>query len=600
MNILLIEPDYKNKYPPLGLMKISYYHKMLRGDFVWFSKGELANTISQNVVNKMNESKFYSSYKNIKSLILKTENIIKNKKWDRVYVTTLFTFEWDITIEAINYAKSLVDDTNKVFVGGILATLMPGEVFKETGIKPICGLLENSSSLGLDDNICIDTLTPDYSMIDNTDYDYPMSDGYFTRYTRGCGMNCSFCAVKTLEPKFREFISIKSEIEKIDELYGKKKNLYLMDNNILRSRYLNDIVDELIELGFYKGATIKNTKTCKQNLRYVDFNQGLDMNFFNERTAKLLSKLAVKPLRIAFDHIDDKEKYLKSIKLAESVGITSISNYLLFNASDFSGKGKLHKADTPADMYERIKINVDFVTEVNNKRRKQGQKLVDLYSFPMRFMPLKSKNRSFYGGNWSKKQLTNFLKLTSLKLGVVPAKEKFFYDLFGKDVDEFEMRMQMPSRYMYYILDPLCSYIPENRKNIKKQQNHNIMMLAVKEWERLYYIMSYEEKNHLINMISNNKYNIEDFLNLNSKNLEKIYIHYFWGINLILFINKIRNNNIEKFEHISSYLLDGNSGGKLLKSNMYHLSNIKNKKYVDSFIKCLMNSHTQLSFDDIN
>ena len=40
-NILLIEPGYKNKYPPLGLMKIAQYHGP-RGkrDNVRFVKGE--------------------------------------------------------------------------------------------------------------------------------------------------------------------------------------------------------------------------------------------------------------------------------------------------------------------------------------------------------------------------------------------------------------------------------------------------------------------------------------------------------------------------------------------------------------------------------
>ena len=58
-NILLVEPDYKIKFPPLGLMKISAYHKRL-GDNVTFVKG-----IRQSV-----EYEF----------------------WDRIYVSTLFTY----------------------------------------------------------------------------------------------------------------------------------------------------------------------------------------------------------------------------------------------------------------------------------------------------------------------------------------------------------------------------------------------------------------------------------------------------------------------------------------------------------------------------
>jgi len=41
--ILLVEPNYKNKYPPMGLMKIASYYRAI-GDDVKFFKGDL-NTL---------------------------------------------------------------------------------------------------------------------------------------------------------------------------------------------------------------------------------------------------------------------------------------------------------------------------------------------------------------------------------------------------------------------------------------------------------------------------------------------------------------------------------------------------------------------------
>lgn len=67
MKILLVEPNYKNKYPPMGLMKISTYHKN-RGDEVTFFKGVM-------------DSKHFLE-----------------EQYDRVYITSLFTFYYNQTV----------------------------------------------------------------------------------------------------------------------------------------------------------------------------------------------------------------------------------------------------------------------------------------------------------------------------------------------------------------------------------------------------------------------------------------------------------------------------------------------------------------------
>ena len=57
-NILLLEPNYKNKYPPIGLMKLATYHRML-GDNVIFYKGDLKefvlNGLYEELITKLFE-----------------------------------------------------------------------------------------------------------------------------------------------------------------------------------------------------------------------------------------------------------------------------------------------------------------------------------------------------------------------------------------------------------------------------------------------------------------------------------------------------------------------------------------------------------------
>lgn len=136
LNILLIEPNYSNKYPPIGLMKIASYHRS-RGHNVVFYKGDLRDFVIKRICEKCIESltqkddsvKWFLHKRNILSFIKTrkteflslipfasscypafTEETVKEAKdyywkkiwqkepeWDRVFVTTLFTFYWDIT-----------------------------------------------------------------------------------------------------------------------------------------------------------------------------------------------------------------------------------------------------------------------------------------------------------------------------------------------------------------------------------------------------------------------------------------------------------------------------------------------------------------------
>src|SRR3546814_4007221 len=90
--ILLIEPGYKNKYPPLGLMKIAAYHGPHgKGDHVTFIKGQ--------------------------------DPRAEARVWDRVYVITLFSFAYRKFGATIDYALQLVGGRDDgVFVGGIAAS----------------------------------------------------------------------------------------------------------------------------------------------------------------------------------------------------------------------------------------------------------------------------------------------------------------------------------------------------------------------------------------------------------------------------------------------------------------------------------------------
>src|SRR5216684_3415482 len=72
LHVLLVEPDYYSRYPPLGLLKLAALHRF-RGDTVELVRGEKHPL----------------------------------RRPDEVYVTSLFTFAWRPVHRAVRYYKRL-------------------------------------------------------------------------------------------------------------------------------------------------------------------------------------------------------------------------------------------------------------------------------------------------------------------------------------------------------------------------------------------------------------------------------------------------------------------------------------------------------------
>jgi hypothetical protein len=415
-NILLIEPAYKNKYPPLGLMKIAQYHGPRgKNDKVSFIKGQ--------------------------------DRKVLGTAWDRIYVTTLFSFEYAKISESIDFALQVANGhADKVFVGGIAASLMHDRFQSEPrwrGIRFIKGLLSTppAVSLKLDDfseelysedqlGTAIEDLVPDYSILDQISYKYPVRDAYFAYTSRGCIRKCNFCGVPKLEGAQRDTESLTGLVEAIDKLYGQKKDLTLMDNNVVASTRFKEIIAEIRDLGFVPGAKIKRPWERVPVQRRVDFNQGVDARILCKDPMFLreLATICLKPLRIAFDHLGLKEPYEQAVRYAHGHGLNELSNYMLYNFND-----------SPADLFERMRLNVRLNEELN----------IRIWSFPMRYQPTDRPDRGHVGKKWTKYQLRSMQIILQATHGIVSGEPDYFKRAFGDTSAEFEEILLYPHDFTF-------------------------------------------------------------------------------------------------------------------------------------------------------
>ena len=514
MNVLLVEPQYKNKYPPMGLMKISTYHKS-RGDRVIFYKGVLP------------KSEF------------------EKHKFDRVYITSLFTFYYSITVKTIKSYIKLIPASN-IYVGGIMVSLMPERLRKDidNSVHILTGLLTDTDCLGFDDHVNVDILPLDYSILDHIAYEYPAGENYFAYTSRGCTNKCKFCAVPKLEPEFCLTNNIVSQISATKKAYGERQNLLLLDNNILSFgvNELAEIVEDIRSLGFdgktkfyaelpfktflrklskvnqedpaFKNIlnklvnyldkqskrkmsknysekyheilnqiinaddkyTIiqKNQDTLLEILgfyykpvgrkRYVDFNQGIDARQLTQEKMEVLARVPIKPFRLAYDNIKYTSIYKKAMTIAVNNGVDNFSNYILYNYDD-----------TPCDLWDRLEVNIKLAKQLN----------VKIFSFPMKYAPIDRIDRKYIGIHWNKHFLSNIQAILNVTKGIVASGEDFFYKAFGQSHEEFYELLYMPRDYVMY----RSTY-----------ENNGL----AQQWREKFADLSYEQKEELIAALCNN------------------------------------------------------------------------------------------------
>jgi len=189
MHVLLVQPNYYSTYPPLGLLKLSTWHK------------QIGNTTE-----------------------LVKANVQPSKTPDLIYITSLYTWEWKSVWKAIRYYKFLFPRA-KVVLGGLYASLLYEHAVRSGADEVHQGLFKAAEDL-----------LPDYHSV-------PEWKSSIIFASRGCNFNCGFCAVPRLEGKIN---STKHSIKHLI-MPGHKKVVFF-DNNFFQNPHWRNILDELEEL----------------------------------------------------------------------------------------------------------------------------------------------------------------------------------------------------------------------------------------------------------------------------------------------------------------------------------------------------------------
>jgi len=227
---------------------------------------------------------------------------------DEIWVTSLFTYWAKYVKDAVRYYKKKFPNA-KVKVGGIYASLFPAEE-----VKRYTGCDEVHQGIIPEVEEYIQNHLPAYDLVNGTN-PHPL-DYQIIHTSRGCPRKCPFCGTWKIEPEFTPKRSIKNEIK-----FGK---IVIYDNNLLANPYIENILNELIEL------------KKKRKIKWVESQSGFDGLILPEKPdlAKMIKEAGFRYPRIAWDWEYKQHKQIKKqIDILVEAGYKSneIFVFMLYN-----------------------------------------------------------------------------------------------------------------------------------------------------------------------------------------------------------------------------------------------------------------------------
>lgn len=208
--------------------------------------------------------------------------------FDKVYMSKAFSEEYTPDYPYYVNAKEVI----KGGTGYCISVVDEKEVFDES---------EN-----FDLPYEVEHIYPDYGL-----YPQYTKNTAYGFLTRGCCNNCSFCIVSKKEGLCSH------KVADLSEFWRGQKNIKLLDPNLLACKDQMELLQQLADSG-----------------AKVDFAQGLDARFINERNVELLKQINISMLHFAFDFMKNEKRIIEGLRIAKEILEISERNatvYMLTN-----------------------------------------------------------------------------------------------------------------------------------------------------------------------------------------------------------------------------------------------------------------------------